>query len=73
MALERRLALACLADGSAGSFLMIPEQIDRETAVCFLECFFQAIFAQPARYQDCEARSVRPEHVMGSVIFAVHR
>ena len=45
-----------------------PEQIDRETAVCFLECFFQAIFAQPARYQDCEARSVRPEHVWGGFI-----
>ena len=44
-----------------------PEQIDRETAVCFLECFFQAIFAQPARFQDCEARSVRPEHVSGWV------
>ena len=43
------------------------EEIDRETAVCFLECFFQAIFAQPARFQDCEARSVRPEHVMGWV------
>ncbi len=44
-----------------------PSQIKRETAACFLECFFQVLFSQPQRFRECETRSVRPEHIMGWV------
>ncbi len=41
------------------------DDFDRKTAYSYLECLFTGLFAQPARFQDFEERSIHPEHVMG--------
>lgn len=41
------------------------DEITRETAACFLECFYLVVFAQPERFRDLSSRSTRPEHVAG--------
>jgi hypothetical protein len=41
------------------------DEITRETAACFLECFYLVVFAQPERFRDLSSRSARPEHVAG--------
>jgi hypothetical protein len=42
-----------------------PDELDRDTAAGYLECLFTVLVAQPTRFQDFEARLIRPEHVMG--------